>query len=233
MPRSSGASGDAATCATTLYGRPVRLQRWPTTPEERLDTGRTQPVRIGAGRCQRWSRRPQDQPEIEISIGLRPDPAGSFLGDFRTPAGARNSSRKRNDGFRASDTAKRTCLSERAEADYGDSQALRRQGVTASSQYQLSLLARSVSRSGCVGDRRSGNERGDGLLAPTASSPLVLEIDDGRHLLLPAKAKTLTQRDAQLSEGCQFIVCLHSFGQRSRFRFQCRTRPELLPWPSA
>jgi hypothetical protein len=74
-------------------GRPHRKSGW--IP----DTGRTQPVRIGAGLCQRWSRRPQDQPEIEISIGHRPDPAGSFLGDFRTPAGARNPSRKRKGCF--------------------------------------------------------------------------------------------------------------------------------------
>src|SRR3954453_22470165 len=89
-----------ATRATTLYSRPARLQRWPTTPEERLDTGRTQPVRIGAGACQRWSHQPQDQPEIEISMGRARTPAGSFLGDFRTPAGARNSSRLLTDRFR-------------------------------------------------------------------------------------------------------------------------------------
>ena len=100
-PRASRASGVAATRVIALHRRPVRLQRRPTTPNERLDTGRTQPVRIGAGLCQRWSRRPQDQPKIEIPIDHRPDPAGSFLGDFRTPAGARNSSRKQHGGFGA------------------------------------------------------------------------------------------------------------------------------------
>jgi hypothetical protein len=55
---------------------------------------------FSAGLCQRWSHRPQDQPKIEIPIGYRPDPAGSFLGDFRTPAGTRNPSRKQTFALR-------------------------------------------------------------------------------------------------------------------------------------
>ena len=42
------------------------------------------------------SRHPQNRPQIEIPIMQRLRPAGSFFGDFRTPAGARNSSRKRS-----------------------------------------------------------------------------------------------------------------------------------------
>jgi hypothetical protein len=36
------------------------------------------------------------QPTPQISISLRPHTAGSFLGDFGTPSGVRNSSRQRN-----------------------------------------------------------------------------------------------------------------------------------------
>ena len=39
------------------------------------------------------------QPKTEIPIDYHQRPAGSFLGDFRTPRGARNSSRNRNGGF--------------------------------------------------------------------------------------------------------------------------------------
>jgi hypothetical protein len=39
------------------------------------------------------------QPKTEIPIDYHQRPAGSFLGDFRTPRGARNSSRKRNGSF--------------------------------------------------------------------------------------------------------------------------------------
>jgi hypothetical protein len=53
-------------------------------------------VRITRDAPHNRSGHPQDQSETEIPIAHRVRSAGSFLGDFRTPAGARNSSRKRN-----------------------------------------------------------------------------------------------------------------------------------------
>ncbi len=43
---------------------------------------------------------PRYQPKIKISIAVDLWAAGSFLGDFRTPVGTRNSSRKRTFNFR-------------------------------------------------------------------------------------------------------------------------------------
>jgi hypothetical protein len=48
------------------------------------------------------------QPQIEIPIAILPWPAGSFPGDFRTPAGARNSSRLRTVHFRIEIATKQT-----------------------------------------------------------------------------------------------------------------------------
>jgi hypothetical protein len=57
------------------------------------------PVRISPCAFRRRSCQPQDRPEAQNPIADRVRPAGSFLGDFRTPAGARNSSRERNGCF--------------------------------------------------------------------------------------------------------------------------------------
>ena len=63
-------------------------------PKELLDRATTRSVRITRGASRIRSARTQDHPVYEIPIAQRPGPAGSFLGDFRTPAGARNSSRE-------------------------------------------------------------------------------------------------------------------------------------------
>jgi hypothetical protein len=49
------------------------------------------PVRIQPGTSRRRSSHRRRQPKSEISIAFALWPAGSFLGDFRTPAGTRNS----------------------------------------------------------------------------------------------------------------------------------------------
>jgi hypothetical protein len=51
-----------------------------------------------------------EQPNLQIPISLCPEPAGSFFGDFRTPSGVRNSSRKQSGRFSATDSDMRTFL---------------------------------------------------------------------------------------------------------------------------
>lgn len=58
-------------------------------------------VRIYPRASQRRPRHRRHQPKSEIPIVINLWPAGSFLGDFRTPAGARNSSRKRTGSLQA------------------------------------------------------------------------------------------------------------------------------------
>jgi hypothetical protein len=66
---------------------PVASDRYPDRPPRPLEW-----------RSRRARRTPNlstlAQPNPRIPIGLGPDTAGSFLGDFRTPGGVRNSSRK-------------------------------------------------------------------------------------------------------------------------------------------
>ena len=66
----------------------VRTSSGPPTPRGGA-TKRS--VRIHPRDSRRRSRHRRHQPQIEIPIASRLWPAGSFLGDFRTPAGARNS----------------------------------------------------------------------------------------------------------------------------------------------
>ena len=63
------------------------------------DGATKRPVRIHLGASHRQSRHRRHRPQIRNPHSHRLWPAGSFLGDFRTPAGARNSSRKRNVWF--------------------------------------------------------------------------------------------------------------------------------------
>ena len=64
-------------------------------PKRPPDRAMVRCIRLTPTASPKRSGRAQDQPQTEIPIGHRPGPAGSFLGDFRTPAGARNSSRRR------------------------------------------------------------------------------------------------------------------------------------------
>ena len=98
--RSTSAAADARP-------RPIYRQRSledlsyrATVPKELLNRATMRSVRITRDAPHNRSGHPQDQPETEIPIAQRLGPAGSFFGDFRTPAGARNSSRLRSGSFR-------------------------------------------------------------------------------------------------------------------------------------
>jgi hypothetical protein len=81
---------------------PVASDQCPVGPEKLL------PCRLRRARTPlQPSASAQPNPQIPISLG--PDTAGSFLGDFRTPGGVRNSSRYRNGGCGVSNDKSR-CL---------------------------------------------------------------------------------------------------------------------------
>ena len=71
------------------------------------DLGRDRPAKRPA--CRSWTARKRRQlptpahPNPQIPISLRTQPAGSFFGDFRTPSGVRNSSRKRKGRYGQTD----------------------------------------------------------------------------------------------------------------------------------
>jgi len=100
-PRRYCASGGDVACAARLHHR-LDLHRGPQLlPTDALESAGMQPFRVERHASRRPSRPPQSRSKTEIPIDHRLRPAGSFFGDFRTPAGARNSSRKRNVCLRA------------------------------------------------------------------------------------------------------------------------------------
>jgi hypothetical protein len=80
------------------------------TDQETQNRVTAHPVRIDHDTPQSRSAQPLDQPDRKNPIAQRMWPAGSFFGDFRTPVGARNSSRMRNGSFEVSNGDKQTFL---------------------------------------------------------------------------------------------------------------------------
>lgn len=78
---------------------PVASDQCPDRPPRPLDWRSRRPRRTP-------NRSALAQPTTQIPISLGPHTAGSFLGDFRTPSGVRNSSRERTDRFGAFDGEK-------------------------------------------------------------------------------------------------------------------------------
>ena len=90
-PRATGPFAPASViiAITGLGVGRLQRRRCPIQSHDSLST----PGRNGP---QTLSRQPKGQPKTEIPMALHLRPAGSFLGDFRTPIGALNSSRERN-----------------------------------------------------------------------------------------------------------------------------------------
>jgi hypothetical protein len=89
-------SGDEMACAIDV-DHPVDIGSDPaTTPICAPNTTSDGLLAAVSPRLASLDGRPHHEAEDENPIALRLRPAGSVLGDFRTPAGARNSSRKRN-----------------------------------------------------------------------------------------------------------------------------------------
>jgi hypothetical protein len=72
----------------------------------------TAPRRIDDDTPRSRSAQPLDQPNRKNPIAQRTWPAGSFFGDFRTPVGARNSSRERNGSLGVCNDDKQTFVVE-------------------------------------------------------------------------------------------------------------------------
>ena len=111
MRRGVTASVDDLANAIHQHRRAASPNRWSGTPMEPPDPARKLPVPNDPSRSRSQSRHPRHRREIEIPITQRLRPAGSFFGDFRTPVGARNSSRNRNGGFGGSHRRKLPSLS--------------------------------------------------------------------------------------------------------------------------
>ena len=93
--RSTIAAADIRARAIDRYRGLKGLCCRSSPPKRPPDRAMVRCIRLTPTASPKRSGRAQDQPQTEIPIGHRPGPAGSFLGDFRTPIGARNSSRQR------------------------------------------------------------------------------------------------------------------------------------------